>query len=67
MNHFLTHTHCAFFSQIAPFPYDLVKQECDKYPEADLVWSQEEHKNMGAWSYIQPRIATALNCEKQLL
>ncbi|KAK8403660.1 hypothetical protein O3P69_000035 [Scylla paramamosain] len=53
--------------QIAPFPYDLVKQECDKYPEAELVWSQEEHKNMGAWSYIQPRIATALNCEKHLI
>ncbi|XP_071546218.1 2-oxoglutarate dehydrogenase complex component E1 isoform X5 [Panulirus ornatus] len=52
--------------QIAPFPYDLIKQECDRYPEAELVWSQEEHKNMGAWSYIQPRIATALNHERHI-
>ncbi|XP_042238789.1 2-oxoglutarate dehydrogenase, mitochondrial-like isoform X2 [Homarus americanus] len=53
--------------QIAPFPYDLIKQECDKYPDAELVWSQEEHKNMGAWSYIQPRIATALNHERHIV
>ncbi|XP_050693402.1 2-oxoglutarate dehydrogenase complex component E1-like isoform X3 [Eriocheir sinensis] len=52
--------------QIAPFPYDLIKQECDKYPDAELVWSQEEHKNMGSWSYIQPRIATCLNCERHI-
>ncbi|XP_066940532.1 2-oxoglutarate dehydrogenase-like, mitochondrial isoform X2 [Macrobrachium rosenbergii] len=52
--------------QIAPFPYDLVKQECLKYPGADLVWAQEEHKNMGAWSYVQPRFATALNQERHL-
>lgn len=53
--------------QIAPFPYDLVMEECSKYPDADLVWAQEEHKNMGAWSYIQPRFATALNHEKHIV
>ncbi|XP_039294155.1 2-oxoglutarate dehydrogenase, mitochondrial [Nilaparvata lugens] len=47
--------------QISPFPYDLVKKECAKYPNAELVWSQEEHKNQGAWSYVQPRFHTALN------
>ncbi|XP_076639304.1 oxoglutarate dehydrogenase Nc73EF isoform X1 [Colletes latitarsis] len=47
--------------QITPFPYDLVKKEAAKYPNADLVWSQEEHKNQGAWSYVQPRFHTALN------
>ncbi|KAK3858902.1 hypothetical protein Pcinc_034936 [Petrolisthes cinctipes] len=53
--------------QIAPFPYDLVKQECDKYPDAEIVWSQEENKNMGSWSYVQPRVATALNHERHIL
>ncbi|XP_043254335.1 2-oxoglutarate dehydrogenase, mitochondrial isoform X2 [Colletes gigas] len=47
--------------QITPFPYDLVKKEAAKYPNADLIWSQEEHKNQGAWSYVQPRFHTALN------
>jgi len=47
--------------QISPFPYDLVKAECAKYPNAEIAWAQEEHKNQGAWSYIQPRFETALN------
>ncbi|XP_076684986.1 oxoglutarate dehydrogenase Nc73EF isoform X5 [Andrena cerasifolii] len=47
--------------QISPFPYDLVKKESAKYPNADLVWAQEEHKNQGAWTYVQPRFHTALN------
>ncbi|XP_068966957.1 2-oxoglutarate dehydrogenase complex component E1 isoform X7 [Bombus flavifrons] len=47
--------------QISPFPYDLVKKEADKYANAELVWAQEEHKNQGAWTYIQPRFHTALN------
>ena len=42
--------------QICPFPYDLVKAECDRYPNAELVWAQEESKNMGAWTYVQPRL-----------
>ncbi|XP_065338418.1 2-oxoglutarate dehydrogenase complex component E1 isoform X4 [Cloeon dipterum] len=47
--------------QISPFPFDLVKRECAKYPNAQLTWVQEEHKNQGAWSYVQPRFNTALN------
>lgn len=30
--------------QLAPFPYDLVDAECSKYPQAELFWTQEEHK-----------------------
>ncbi|KAF2364758.1 2-oxoglutarate dehydrogenase E1 component [Trinorchestia longiramus] len=47
--------------QIAPFPYDLVKAECEKYSDAELLWVQEEHKNSGAWSYVQPRFNTLLS------
>lgn len=42
--------------QISPFPYDLVDAECRKYSNAELMYVQEEQKNMGAWSYVQPRI-----------
>jgi len=49
--------------QIAPFPLDLVKAEIAKYPKAKIVWVQEEHKNMGAWSYVKPRFETALKKE----
>ncbi|XP_070509691.1 2-oxoglutarate dehydrogenase complex component E1-like isoform X2 [Chironomus tepperi] len=50
--------------QISPFPYDLVKNECFKYPNAEIVWAQEEHKNQGAWNYVLPRFETALNSSR---
>lgn len=46
--------------QICPFPFDLVKKECAKYPKAEVCWAQEEHKNSGAWSYVAPRFETTL-------
>lgn len=46
--------------QISPFPFDLVAQEAARYPNAEVVWRQEESKNMGAWAYVQPRFTTAL-------
>jgi 2-oxoglutarate dehydrogenase E1 component len=49
--------------QISPFPFDLVYQEMEKYPKAKLYWVQEEHKNMGAWTYVEPRFHTVLNKE----
>lgn len=47
--------------QISPFPFDLIKREAEKYPGAELVWCQEEHKNMGYYDYINPRFMTILN------
>lgn len=52
--------------QISPFPFDLIKAEIAKYPNAQLVWSQEEHKNMGSWSYVEPRFRTLLQNQKQI-
>lgn len=45
--------------QMFPFPYDHVKSECDKFSNAEIVWTQEEHKNQGAFSFMQDRIKTA--------
>ncbi|XP_037082779.1 2-oxoglutarate dehydrogenase, mitochondrial-like [Pollicipes pollicipes] len=45
--------------QLSPFPFDEVKQQLDLYPaDADIVWTQEEAKNNGAWAYIEPRFET---------
>ena len=39
--------------QIFPLPYDELNREIKKYKNVkDLVWAQEEPKNMGAWSYL---------------
>ncbi|KAL1511870.1 hypothetical protein AB1Y20_005154 [Prymnesium parvum] len=45
--------------QISPFPSDMVQKDIVKYPNAEVVWCQEEPKNAGAWSYARPRIVTA--------
>jgi len=31
-----------------------------RYPDAELVWCQEEPKNMGYWAFVQPRVNTAV-------
>lgn len=50
----------ARIEQISPFPFDLVKEEITQYPRAKVAWCQEEHKNMGAWGYAEPRFRTVL-------
>ena len=55
--------------QIAPFPFDRVKAMLEMYPNVDIgdrihpgnvIWCQEEPKNMGAWSYVRPRFVTTM-------
>eukprot|EP00128_Syssomonas_multiformis_P013834 Colp12_sorted_trinity150504_noHs@20928 len=50
--------------QICPFPFDLVKESAELYPNAEIVWCQEEPKNMGSWTYVEPRFFTALAASK---
>ncbi|XP_056616415.1 2-oxoglutarate dehydrogenase-like, mitochondrial isoform X4 [Triplophysa dalaica] len=47
--------------QISPFPFDLIKAEVELYSNAELVWCQEEHKNMGYYDYVRPRFLTVLS------
>lgn len=52
--------------QISPFPFDLIKKECQRYPNAKVQWAQEEHKNQGAWTYVQPRFNTTVNGQRKM-
>uniref|UniRef100_A0A673Y7Z9 2-oxoglutarate dehydrogenase complex component E1 n=1 Tax=Salmo trutta TaxID=8032 RepID=A0A673Y7Z9_SALTR len=54
----------ARMEQLSPFPFDLVKAESKKYPNADLVWCQEEHKNQGYYDYVKPRMRTTIERAK---
>eukprot|EP00939_MAST-03C_sp_MAST-3C-sp1_P003461 g3461.t1 len=54
------HVRFARLEQLAPFPYDDFVRAAAKYPNAEILWVQEEPKNMGAWSYVRPRAETAL-------
>ena len=43
--------------QLYPFPKKALKMEMiDKFPNADVVWCQEEPQNMGGWHYMDRRI-----------
>ncbi|KAK7837834.1 2-oxoglutarate dehydrogenase [Quercus suber] len=46
--------------QLCPFPYDLIQRELKRYPNAEIVWCQEEPMNMGAFYYISPRLYTTV-------
>ena len=39
--------------QLFPLPVNEIKQILDKYSKAeDIVWAQEEPRNMGPWSHL---------------
>ncbi|MGE8077754.1 2-oxoglutarate dehydrogenase E1 component [Peribacillus loiseleuriae] len=43
--------------QIYPFPLKGIKEAFAKYPNLkEIVWLQEEPKNMGAWTFVEPRL-----------
>ena len=46
--------------QIAPFPFKQVESELSRYPNAKLMWVQEEPKNQGAWTFNEPRFRNLL-------
>jgi 2-oxoglutarate dehydrogenase E1 component len=43
--------------ELYPWPHDDIARVVDSYPAIeDVVWVQEEPKNMGAWSFVWPRL-----------
>lgn len=53
--------------QIHPFHTEAVKGILDKYSNAtEIVWAQEEPKNMGAWSFVLQRFMPLLRINQKL-
>ena len=46
--------------QLYPFPIKSIGAELKKYPNAEIVWCQEEPENMGAWRFIDRRLEAAM-------
>ena len=46
--------------QLYPYPDDAVQEELKRFKNADMVWVQEEPKNMGAWAFIEPFVEESL-------
>ncbi|NDA46502.1 MAG: 2-oxoglutarate dehydrogenase E1 component [Alphaproteobacteria bacterium] len=46
--------------QLYPFPLKALLSGLSRFKKADVVWCQEEPKNMGAWSFVEPYIEWVL-------
>ncbi len=46
--------------QLYPFPKAELKEELKKYKNAEVIWCQEEPKNMGSWKFVEDLIEEAL-------
>ncbi|EEX08621.1 oxoglutarate dehydrogenase (succinyl-transferring), E1 component [Ruegeria lacuscaerulensis ITI-1157] len=46
--------------QYYPFPAHSLINELERFKQAEMLWCQEEPKNQGAWSFIEPNIEWVL-------
>ncbi len=46
--------------QLYPMPVRALSKELKRFPNAQIIWCQEEPKNMGSWSFIEPRLEDVL-------
>jgi 2-oxoglutarate dehydrogenase E1 component len=46
--------------QLYPFPIKALLKELSRFKKAEVVWCQEEPKNMGAWSFVEPYLEWVL-------
>jgi len=47
--------------QFYPFPAMSLTKELERFKNAEMVWCQEEPKNQGPWSFIEPNIEWCLS------
>ncbi|HMM15248.1 MAG TPA: 2-oxoglutarate dehydrogenase E1 component [Parvibaculum sp.] len=47
--------------QLYPFPAKSLMTELQRFTQAEIVWCQEEPKNMGAWTFMEPNIEWVLD------
>jgi len=42
--------------QFYPFPAMAMSKELSRFKQAEIIWCQEEPKNQGGWSFVEPNI-----------
>ncbi|WP_424942129.1 2-oxoglutarate dehydrogenase E1 component [Aliiroseovarius crassostreae] len=52
----ITDIYLMRLEQFYPFPAMSMVREMERFKNADIVWCQEEPKNQGAWSFVEPNI-----------
>ncbi|HPD91230.1 MAG: 2-oxoglutarate dehydrogenase E1 component [Rhodobacter sp.] len=46
--------------QLYPTPTQSLRRELQRFNQAEMIWCQEEPKNQGAWSFIEPNLEWVL-------
>ncbi len=57
----ITDVYLLRIEQFYPFPALSLVKELQRFPQAEMVWCQEEPKNQGGWSFIEPNIEWVLS------
>jgi len=60
-NEGLDNVYLMRLEQLYPFPARALVDELGRFPQAEMVWCQEEPKNMGGWSFVEPNIEEVLD------
>lgn len=57
----MSHVAVVRIEELYSFPAAEIQKVLERYPNIqEVVWLQEEPKNMGAWSYVAPRLKALL-------
>jgi 2-oxoglutarate dehydrogenase E1 component len=46
--------------QFYPFPAQAMVKELGRFKQAEVIWCQEEPKNQGAWTFVEPNLEWVL-------
>jgi 2-oxoglutarate dehydrogenase E1 component len=57
----LTDVYLLRLEQFYPFPAHSMVKELSRFKNAEVIWCQEEPKNQGAWSFVEPNLEWVLN------
>ena len=57
----LDDTYIMRFEQFYPFPANSAVKELGRFKNAEMIWCQEEPKNQGGWTFMEPNLEWVLN------
>ena len=57
----ITDVYLMRLEQFYPWPVKSLTTELSRFKNAELVWCQEEPKNMGAWTFVDPWLELTLD------
>ncbi|MFV0492829.1 MAG: 2-oxoglutarate dehydrogenase E1 component [Pseudorhodobacter sp.] len=56
----LTDVYLMRLEQLYPFPVAALSKELERFKKAEIIFCQEEPKNQGYWSFVEPNLESVL-------